>query len=382
MQNGRELLSVHSQELDDLSISIRIRLLTPPPVSIIWLLLSADLCLNKFLPLPNTLQQFYASHLDLSQEDPPASYSEVSYGSWKKSPEKEDSKNVSESDLSLAEKVSQNLSQLNLSHDEDVMKPKLRPILGAGAGLLRQEQQGSVLTANQDSFETWTAKSLSKRYDLNSWRQNEEEPKEEDTPVFNPTVLPPNLSSVQNFPKYTPEYPKPDVGYLENYAKYLQQGDGTYIQSQYQDRPENTSFTQQGDCAFPTTPFPPLVERQNSVPDRSTSEPQKSNSRRPVENWRMDKPDSKEDPNRSKQRNWPRKTSEDSVNEAEPSKEDDTEQEGKFRISRASSREIPRQNRRSSTDTDGGKPKRHVTDVPRSQKYWDHDDRCDIDYTS
>ena len=86
MQNGRELLTVLAQELDELSISIRLRLLSPPPISTIWLLLSADLCLNKFLSLPSSLQQFYASHLELITEE---TSSEVSYSSWKKSPEKE-----------------------------------------------------------------------------------------------------------------------------------------------------------------------------------------------------------------------------------------------------------------------------------------------------
>ncbi|XP_038217824.1 uncharacterized protein LOC119836522 [Zerene cesonia] len=186
MQNGRELLSILSQELDELSISIRLRLLTPPPVSIIWLLLSADLCLNKFLPLPNSLQQFYASHLDLTSDE---SFSEVSYGSWKK-------------DI-VTEKVQQSVSQMNLGQEDDA-KPKLRPILGAGAGLLRQEQQ---------DFDTWSTKSsLTKRYDLNSWRQDEKE-----EPAFNPSVPPPNY---QEFP----------YNYQENF--YLQQGDGTYITQQ------------------------------------------------------------------------------------------------------------------------------------------------------
>ncbi|XP_045508350.1 uncharacterized protein LOC123704106 [Colias croceus] len=184
MQNGRELLSILSQELDELSISIRLRLLTPPSTSIIWLLLSADLCLNKFLPLPNTLQQFYASHLDLTSDE---SFSEVSYGSWKKD---------------VVTEAVQQMANVGINQEDD-NKPKLRPILGAGAGLLRQEQQ---------DFDTWSTKSsLTKRYDLNSWRQDEKE-----EPAFNPSVPPPNYQ----------EYP---YNYQENF--YLQQGDGKYIQN-------------------------------------------------------------------------------------------------------------------------------------------------------
>lgn len=227
------------------------------------------------------------------------------------------------------------------------MKPKLRPILGAGAGLLRQEQQNFVLTASQDSFDTWTAKNLSKRYDLNSWRQNEEETKEEEAPVFNPTVLPPNMNTVQNFPT-VPDYPPPNVNRFnnfsqENYANYLQQGDGTYIQNQYQDRQtNNSSFTQQGDGAFPTTTFQvniPSMERQNSLPERTTTEAQKSNNRRPMENWRKDKPDIAPPKDGVKQRNWTRKTSEDNSNEPE-TKDEDTDPDDPVRSSRASSREI------------------------------------------
>ncbi|XP_048489534.1 uncharacterized protein LOC105389913 isoform X2 [Plutella xylostella] len=394
MQNGRELLSVLAQELDDLSISIRIRLLTTPPFSIIWLLLSADLCLNKFLPLPNTLQQFYASHLDLSQEDNNPNYSEVSYGSWKKSPEKEDNKSLSEgSEMSLAEKVSQNISQLNLSHEEDLMKPKLRPILGAGAGLLRQEQQTQGFGCSQDNFETWTPKSLSKRYDLNSWRQGEEEKKDEtpEPPVFNPTVLPPNLTSAPNFPT-VPDYPPPNINRFnnypaENFPNYLQQGDGAYIQSQYQERP-NPSYTPEFQ---PPQTFVQNVERQNSLPDRVNNEIQKTtpNARRPVENWRKEKSDlGADDANRNRQKNWTRQ-SRDNVDEAETESQDGGG-DGNFRISRANSREIRpgnRQNRRNSSSTENlgtsaDKARRHVSDVPRSNKYWDHDDRCDIDYTS
>ncbi|KAF9410481.1 hypothetical protein HW555_010434 [Spodoptera exigua] len=66
MVNGRELMSALPQELDELTVSIRVRLLSPPPVSPTWLLLSADLCLNQLHPLPSALQKFYASHLELS----------------------------------------------------------------------------------------------------------------------------------------------------------------------------------------------------------------------------------------------------------------------------------------------------------------------------
>lgn len=396
MQNGRELLSVLAQELDDLSISIRLRLLTPPPVSIIWLLLSADLCLNKFLPLPNTLQQFYASHLELTTED---NFSEVSYGSWKKSPEKE---GKSESDL--AEKISQNISQISLNPEDD-HKPKLRPILGAGAGLLRQEQSFNV---SQDTFDTWTTKnSLTKRYDLNSWRQQEDEKKEEtDPPVYNPTVLPPTL---QNYPVTVPDYPPPNVRYnnfpQENFVNvnYLQQGDGTYIQNQYTN---NSNFSSQGDCVPPYTETPRQIQtsgmtelpdspefipqytndRQTTVPDKVTNEVQKS-SRRPIENWRKDKGDGKEDTNRNKQK-WTRQRSKDEINEDEEVKEF---KDGGEKLKRSSRDVRPgnRLNRRNSSEdsmpgTRSGKtpPRRSVTDVPRNHKYWDHDDRCDKDYNS
>ncbi|XP_052757058.1 uncharacterized protein LOC113517181 [Galleria mellonella] len=370
MQNGRELLSQHTaQELDDLSISIRLRLLTPPPVSIIWLLLSADLCLNKFLPLPNTLQQFYASHLELTTDE---NYSEVSYGSWKKSPEKETKSDISID--SLTEKASQNLSQINLNHEDDA-KPKLRPILGAGAGLLRQEQ---ALSVGQDNFETWTAKNtLSKRYDLNSWRQTEEE--KEEPEVFNPTVLPPNFPTV-------PDYPPPNLYYPENVGNYLQQGDGTYIQNQYS-TPQN--FTPQGDAYVHYQ-----SERPPSVPDRINNEIQKNAQRRPVENWRREKSDLKEDPNRNRQRNWNKHQSKDSVNDEEDKekfKDGEKFPRSASRNSRDSRDARPgnRTARRNSGEseansTSGTKTpmRRHVTDVPRNNKYWDHDDRCDKDYNS
>ncbi|XP_028162700.1 uncharacterized protein LOC114354496 isoform X1 [Ostrinia furnacalis] len=374
MQNGRELLSQHTaQELDDLSISIRLRLLSPPPVSIIWLLLSADLCLNKFLPLPNTLQQFYASHLELTPDE---NYSEVSYGSWKKSPEKDEYRSDVSTD-SVAEKASQNVSQISLSDDIDT-KPKLRPILGAGAGLLRQEQ---ALSVSQDTFETWTAKSsLSKRYDLNSWRQAEDE-KEVEEPVFNPAVLPPN------FPVTVPDYPPPTTrfSYPENMANYLQQGDGAYIQNQY---PANSTanFNQQGD----TYQF---AQNERPQPEKVNNEIQKNaQNRRPIENWRREKSDLKEDANRNRQRNWTRQRSKDNIDD-DDDKEKFKDGEKFPRSSSRNSREsrpgnrMPRRNSGESSEsvnTNSGKtpPRRHVTDVPRNQKYWDHDDRCDKDYNS
>ncbi|XP_073964619.1 uncharacterized protein isoform X2 [Choristoneura fumiferana] len=366
MQNGRELLSILSQELDELSISIRLRLLAPPPISIIWLLLSADLCLNKFLPLPNTLQQFYAAHLDLASDE---NYSEVSYGSWKKSPEKEDF-NRSDVSADLSDKVAQNISQISINDDGE-MKPKLRPILGAGAGLLRQEQ---ALSVSQDNFDTWTTKnSLSKRYDLNSWRQ-EEEKKEEEPPVFNPTVLPPNLQ--QNYPVTVPDYPPPNVNRFNNFPEqtfpnYLQQGDGAYIQNSYTG---NSNFNSQGDG------FVQQYQNDRPAPERVNNEIQKTSSRRPVENWRKEKPEV-EDPNKNRARNWTRQHSKDNINEEEGKEE-------RFRSNSRNSRDkVPGRFRRNSTEeavirAPKSPPRRHVSDVPRSQKYWDHDDRCDKDYSS
>lgn len=380
MQNGRELLSVLAQELDELSISIRLRLLSPPPISTIWLLLSADLCLNKFLPLPNTLQQFYAAHLELTTEE---NFSEVTYGSWKNSPEKEDYR----PDMSgEADKAAVNLSQVSLNNNDDT-KPKLRPILGAGAGLLRQEQAFSV---SQDNFETWTSKNcLNKRYDLNSWRQQEEEKKEDVD--YTQSVLPPNFT-VPNYP------PPPRYDYQDNFVNYLQQGDGAYIQNQY----TNVQFNQQGD-SFPQYPPerppvppnterpPPIVDRVNpehqlpQMPERVNNEIQKNSSRRPVENWRKEKNDLKEDTNRNRPRNWTRQKSKDNVND------EDEKEKFKDRSTSRNSRDARpgRMNRHNSGDegsTNGtsGKtpPRRHVTEVPRSAKYWDHDDRCDKDYNS
>ncbi|KAL4712162.1 hypothetical protein ACJJTC_011023 [Scirpophaga incertulas] len=369
MQNGRELLTQHTaQELEDLSISVRLRLLTPPPVSIVWLLLSADLCLNKFLPLPNTLQQFYASHLELATSED--NYSEVSYGSWKKSPEKEELR-LDVSTDSTTEQVGHNLSSISLNNDGE--PKKLRPILGAGAGLLRQEQA----TANQDIFDTWTSTSksnLAKRYDLNSWRQSEEEKEE---PVFNPSVLPPNM---QTYTVPIPDYPPPRVqsNYPENAANYLQQGDGTYIQNQFQ--PTN-NFNQQGDSYHTSQ-----IEGQERQTEKVNNEIQKNaQSKKPVENWRREKSDLKEDSNRNRQRNWTRQRSKDNVDDdEEKSKDGDW-----YRSAKNSKDQRPanRLNRRSSTENERStSPKaqirRHVTDVPRNHRYWDHDDRCDKDYNS
>lgn len=320
MQNGRELLTVLPQELEDLSISIRYRLLKPPPSSIIWLLLSADLCLNKFLPLPNALQQFYASHLDLTPEE---NFSEVTYGSWKKS-EKEDNVN----DM---EKVGSSLSSVSLTHDDG--KPKLRPILGAGAGLLRQEQSLSV---SQDSFETWSPKSnLTKRYDLNSWRQNDK--REEDT-------------------SYT-DYSR---SYQESYPNYLQQGDGKYIQSYEYRQEEGRSEVRNEVRSDVSNVREARSESQPPLPERVNNEVQKS---RRVENWRREKSDVKEDSNR--RRNWTRQRSKDNLDESE-----------KKGVGRRNSGD-------SESNLSKTPPKRHhVSDVPRNHKYWDHDDRCDKDYNS
>ncbi|XP_037295766.1 uncharacterized protein LOC115453434 isoform X1 [Manduca sexta] len=377
MQNGRELLLVLAQELDELSISIRLRLLSPPPVSVVWLLLSADLCLNKFLPLPNTLQQFYAAHLELTTDE---NYSEVSYGSWKKPDEHKDD----------SDKIGQNISQISLNHSDDT-KPKLRPILGAGAGLLRQEQS---LSATQDNYDTWaTRNSLSKRYDLNSWRQADEEKKEESEPVFNPNVLPPNYQVVPNYP------PPGQYNYQENLANYLQQGDGTYIQNQY----NNVNYSQQGDAFYQDrnvnervvsqdrtgdrtqVAAAPFLSDRNSertaLPaadraaiDRVNNELQKNSARRPVENWRKEKSDLKDDPNRNRQRNWTRQKSKDNVNE-------DEDKDRKSRDARPT--RLTRRNSGDSLESSGKTPqRRNVTDVPRNHKYWDHDDRCDKDYNS
>lgn len=251
MQNGRDLFSLRNNEIEELSISIRVRLLDPPSASTIWLLLCADLCLNKFLPLPQNLQEFYAEKLNLVEDN--LSYNEVDFGSWKKEPDP-------------VESVNQHLSQATVYDDET--KPKLRPILGAGAGLLRQEQNEEVEYKN---------KSLSKRYDLNSWRQNGVETKDD----------------------------------IESYA----QGDGVNIQAP---------------CFIP----------------------KEGESSKGVENWR------KEGDAKALKKFVQQESKESLL-------QDDDEK----RVSR---------NRKKSEI----EKRRHVSDVPRSHKYWDHDDRCDIDYSS
>ncbi|KAF9410478.1 hypothetical protein HW555_010431 [Spodoptera exigua] len=149
MQNGRELLSVLPQELDELSVSIRIRLLSPPPVCTTWLLLAADLCLNQFHPLPNNMQQFYAAHLELTSEE---SVSEDRNGCWRKSLEE----NV--------ENIGQNTSQP-------------RPELSAAAQLPGTNQTQRV---RQNTFDSSTARiKVNKRLDLNSWRQPKGEARED-----------------------------------------------------------------------------------------------------------------------------------------------------------------------------------------------------------
>ncbi|GBP18343.1 hypothetical protein EVAR_14736_1 [Eumeta japonica] len=378
MQNGTELLSYVAQGLEDLAISIRIRLLSPPPKCTIWLLLSSDICLNKFLPLPNSLQQFYASHLDLNQgADSNPGYSEVNYGSWKKSPE-ESLANISLSDSSPEIPIDK-LAQFNISHDDkDVSKPKLRPILGAGAGLLRQEQT-QAMTASQDSYDAWTPKSgLGKRYDLNSWRQNEEE-KEIETAetVFNPSVLPPAV--VQSYPQnIVPDYPPPNMNYPVQYVQdktYLQQGDGQYIQNvefpsndiRYTPQTTQESY-QQSDASF--------MQYQNQ--DKQT--PPAVDKKKPVENWRKEKNDKDET-----KKNWSRQKSKDNLQDTEEKKEVGAG-DGKT-FMRSNSRSSEKSGRGSRSKKEGSDPpkqssRRHVTDVPRSQKYWDHDDRCDKDYNS
>lgn len=364
MQNGRELLSHQQTETEDLTIKIRLRLLTPPPCGIVWLLLSSDMALNKFLPLPNCLQQFYASNLKLTAD---SDYSEVSYGSWKKSPEEksDDSANLSH-----------NLSNISLSDEDGTNKPKLRPILGAGAGLLKQP--------SQDIFD-WTQKtSLAKRYDLNSWRQGDGEV---DEPVFDPTVLPPAIGH-PNLPRNFSEFPPPNFNFKEQYNNYLQQGDGHYIQQYNYDvyQPEEEfSELVLSDRTFPELPVPDhpyqetvtYPELFDEIPERATiadfesfddrtiapdnetvtdkvnNELQKS-CRKPMDNWRREQSDSKEDVK------WIRQISKDNVSDEEKRKNP-----GKV-------------NRRNSDDK--SPTRRHVSDVPRNHKYWDHDDRCDKDY--
>ncbi|CAH1643045.1 unnamed protein product [Spodoptera littoralis] len=135
MQNGRELLSILPQEIDELSISIRLRLLSSPPVSTTWLLLSADLCLNKFLALPNILQQFYADHLEITTSE----NSEVSYGSCTKGPEM------------------------------DVDQPQ-------STAAARQSKEDRTASVRRNKYDAVHSKiDMKSRLDLNSWRQPNEE---------------------------------------------------------------------------------------------------------------------------------------------------------------------------------------------------------------
>lgn len=292
-----------------------------------------------------------------------------SYGSWKKSPEKDEKSDTTE-------KMSHNLSNVSLNHDEEI-KPKLRPILGAGAGLHRQEQP----SVSQDSFETWNNQSktsLTKRYDLNSWRQ-EEDKKEE--PVYDPTVLPPTTTLPPNFTDYPP--PRFHKNYQETFNNYLQQGDGTYIQNQYN---YQEYYPEQSEQAISESEQS-VTESKTFIPERSdktervNNEVQQTNthSRKPIENWRKEKSDLKEDSNKN---NWTRQHSRDNLSSEE--------EKDKHSLSKSTrdSRPVTRINRRNSGDVsesgNSGKtpPRRHVSDVPRNHKYWDHDDRCDKDYNS
>lgn len=212
MQNGRELLSILPQEIDELSISIRLRLLSSPPVSTTWLLLSADLCLNKFLALPNTLEQFYADHLEISTEE----NSEVSFGSWTKGPEK-DVEQPQSTAAARQSKVDRTASVRRNKYDADHSKIDMKSRLDLNSWRQPKEEvveqvnsvhkdvcpsvdttgirvstgtskitktriaQRNRISAGRDTMETWTARNnLRRRYDLNSWRQTQEENVEED----------------------------------------------------------------------------------------------------------------------------------------------------------------------------------------------------------
>lgn len=374
MLNGRELWTMLSKEMDEFAISIRMKLFKPPPINTVWLVLCSDLSLNKYQPLPQNIQHFYASQLNFTPEEENPNYSEVNYGSWKKSPEKDykstQSINNSATELNIStEKVNQSLNQINLDEDSLDVKPKLRPILGAGASLLRQETKNPPLSAAQDSYETWSKSSLSKRYDLNSWRQNGEEPKEEEL-VFNPSVLPPNLNQ---FSQITiPDYPPPFVPNSENFANYGQ-GDGKYVQNQYNEPINNSNATtfSQGDGTFISQPAENL-EKNTAAPNETQKTPNADRSRRPVENWRKDKSDSKEE-GKSRTKARSKQSSKDNL-------EEDKEEKGERRCSSRSNKEGRRggEGRKKSDENKAGR--RHVTDVPRGQKYWDHDDRYDKDY--
>lgn len=135
---------------------------------------------------------------------------------------------------------------------------------------------------------------------------------------------------------------------------------------------------------------------QTFIPDRSdkaervNSEVQKA-SRKPIENWRKEKVDVKEDSNK---KNWARQRSRDNLSSEE--EKDKRSLSKSSRDSRPANRNA-RRNSGETSDTGTGMsdsgmpetgisgkagPRRHVSDVPRNHKYWDHDDRCDKDYNS
>ena len=103
----------------------------------------------------------------------------------------------------MAETVSQNLSQISLNSNEDT-KPKLKSILGAGAGPLKQKH---ALPVSQDTSEIWTEKNK-KRYDLNTWRQQLEVETERPPPVIErvaPTPAQPITVRVKSEVKEDPD---------------------------------------------------------------------------------------------------------------------------------------------------------------------------------
>lgn len=391
MQNGRELLAVLSKDLDELLIAIKLKLLSRPPVNIVWLLLSADLCLNKFLPLPNVLQQFYASQLtqeDFAPDNQP-SYSEVNYGSWKRSPEKDNHVPPSptpeipkELDVST-EKLNQSVTQLNLTDDSVDSKPKLRPILGAGAAIMRE-----VKGVNQDGLEPWAnpKSSLAKRYDLNSWRENGEEPElEVEAPVFNPSVMPPPIPATYQ-PIIVPDYPPPPIipqtiPPAETYIPqhFLQQGDSKFIQNQETFSQTNTSFSQGDGLYIQPQEYQEYQEyAAPEIPDNPQNEnskaPSNDHSRKQVENWRKEGAEVVE--SKGRQKVWSRQKSRENIEVEEKTERPARSNSKGPREPRQSNRNIKKKD----DPPEQPKPRRHVTDVPRSHKYWDHDDRCDKDY--
>lgn len=72
MQYGRALHNTVPEELDSISLSARKLMISrhPPPFACrIWLALLSDQCLYQFQPLPKYLQDFYAKHLDESNQE-------------------------------------------------------------------------------------------------------------------------------------------------------------------------------------------------------------------------------------------------------------------------------------------------------------------------